>query len=200
MAESYGELAHRLVLQSKQSLNLAKLLPYDGPLVQSVIQEQKDLERSIQGMTAEGILPDHPLWPKLIIQARVVQQNKRCLLAYHSQRLDIIRTTYWAATRIPDEVQNNMSKEEVEYFRHYRESVLQFRDEFASDDILDLLMDVENPPRESPLITVETVVPTGPIHTESGLMDFKMGSRYVVCKSHIGHLILQGYLREIASM
>ncbi|KAJ7367066.1 hypothetical protein DFH08DRAFT_949057 [Mycena albidolilacea] len=117
--DPYGELANHLIRQSKLSLDLGKLLPYD---------EQKDLERSIEVMREDEVLPGDERWPKVIILARVVAQNKRCLLAYHSQRLDTIRTAYWAATHITEELRDQMSTTEIDYLHHYRESVIKFYD------------------------------------------------------------------------
>src|ERR1700753_465323 len=69
--DSYGELANRLVLQAKLSLQLGKLLPYSGPLVRLVIQEQHELEKKIQAMKYDGVTTsEHARWPTLIILAR----------------------------------------------------------------------------------------------------------------------------------
>ncbi|KAK7016270.1 GINS complex Psf1 component [Favolaschia claudopus] len=194
---AYGELATRLIAQSKRSLSLNELLPYDRPLVQSIIQEQKDLERAIQNLREEGVLPADPRWPRVVIFATIIERNKRCLLAYHSQRLDAIHTMYWSTTRISKEIQERMSTAEIEHIHRYRESVYQFRDQLAPDDILDLAMGIEDPPRESVFITVEALVEHGPICTESGTMTFALGRRYILMKSDVEHLILQGLLREV---
>jgi GINS complex subunit 1 len=162
-----------------------------------VIQEQKDLERSIEVLRDDAVLPGDARWPKAIILARVIAQNKRCLLAYHSQRLDTIQTAYWATTHITEELRDMMSTAEIDYLRHYRESVAIFRDQVAPDDVFGLAMGIEDPPGPSLFIMVETVDPTGPVHIDSGLMDFQSGIRYTVWKPHVEHLILQGYLREV---
>ncbi|KAJ7829976.1 GINS complex Psf1 component [Mycena olivaceomarginata] len=196
--DPYGDLAYHLIRQSKLSLNLGKLLPYNGPLVRSMIQEQKDLERSIvEVLREDGVLPGDERWPKTIILARVIAQNKQCLLVYHSQRLDTIQTVYWAATHITEELRDKMSTTEIDYLRHYRKSVAKFCDQVAPDDVFGLAMGIEDPPGPSLFITMETVVPPGPVHIESGLMDFELGTRYIVWKPHVEHLILQSYLREV---
>ncbi|KAJ7264978.1 hypothetical protein B0H12DRAFT_1101628 [Mycena haematopus] len=141
-------------------------------------------------------------WPAVIILARVIHQNKRCLLAYHSQRLGLIRTAYWAAggavAHVLRELQDSMSPEEIDYLRSYHESVTQYRDQLSRTDVLDLALGVDDPPTESAFITVETVIrPGGPIWTELGLMEFEFGARYIVLKRDVEHLILQGYLRQV---
>lgn len=198
--DSYGELANHLVLQAKQSMDLAKLLPHDGPLVLQVIQEQKELDRKIREMESNGVEMGHAKWPALIISVRVMHQNKRCLLAYHSQRLDLIRTAYWdaggAAGHVLENLRESMSQPEIQYLRDYRDSVVTYRNDLSPDDLVDLALGIEDPPKEL-MIRVEALVCPGPVYTQSGIIDFKYGQRYILLKSDVEHLILQGYLKEI---
>jgi len=201
--DSYAELAHRLILRAKSSLDLGMLLPYDGPLVRLVIQEQYELEKKIRALEDDGVTsPMHERWPTLIVLVRVVHQNKRCLLAYHSQRLSAIRTAYWAAggaaAHVIAQSRNDMSQDEIVYLRSYHDSVVQYRQIVLPADVVDIAMGIEDPPGEYPFITVEAILPLGgPVHTESGLLDFQVGDRYILQKRDIEHLILQGYLREV---
>ncbi|KAJ6542684.1 DNA replication complex GINS protein PSF1 [Mycena capillaripes] len=200
--EEYGELAHRLVLRAKLSSDLGSLLPYDGLLVRLVIQEQHALDRKLASMEADGVTTaGHARWPALVILARVVHQNKRCLLAYHSQRLGTIRTAYWdaggATANVLEGLRHHMSQDEIEYLRGYHDSVVQYREQVSVADVVNLAMGIFNPPRESAFVTVETIVEPGPLYLESGLIDFKMGQRYSLLKCDVEHLILQGYLQEV---
>jgi GINS complex subunit 1 len=199
--DTYGKLAYDLVLRAKLSMELDQLLPYDGPLVRLILQEQHDLDSKIGGLEVDGVTTSmHERWPALVILTRVVHQNKRCLLAYHSHRLGAIRTAYWqaggAVANVLTAHETNMSSEEVRYLRGFHDSVIQYRTT-SGMDILDLNRGLEDPPRESVFITVETLVEPGPIYLESGLVDFKLGHRYVLVKEHIEHLLLQGYLRKV---
>ncbi|KAJ7846400.1 GINS complex Psf1 component [Mycena olivaceomarginata] len=199
--DTYGTLAYDLVLRAKLSMQLNQLLPYDGPLVHRIIQEQRDLNSKIGGMEVDGVMTSmHERWPALVILARVVQQNKRCLLAYHSHRLGAIHTAYWQAGSAIAHVltahEANMSSDEVRYLCGFHDSVVQYR-AASGTDILDLTWGLEDPPRELISITVETVIEPGPIYLESGLVDFKLGHRYILVKEHIEHLLLQGYLRQV---
>ncbi|KAJ7850684.1 hypothetical protein B0H14DRAFT_3866544 [Mycena olivaceomarginata] len=47
--DTYGKLAYDLVLRAKLSMELDQLLPYDGPLVRLILQEQHDLDSKIGG-------------------------------------------------------------------------------------------------------------------------------------------------------
>ncbi|KAJ7350654.1 hypothetical protein DFH08DRAFT_995448 [Mycena albidolilacea] len=200
--DSYADLANHLILRAKSSLELGRLLPYDGPLVRLVIQEQHELEMKIRALEDNGVTAMHARWPTLIILVRVVHQNKRCLLAYHSQRLSAIQTAYWAVggavPHIIAQLRDDMSQDEIVYLRSYHESVVEYHQTLSPADVLDIAMGIEDPPRESPFITVEVVLPLGgPVHMESGLLDFRVGHHYVLQKRDVEHLILQGYLREV---
>ncbi|KAF7366671.1 GINS complex Psf1 component [Mycena sanguinolenta] len=200
--DSFGRLANDLVLRAKLSSELKRLLPYDGPLVRLVLQEQHDLNAKIGAMEAEGVTTSmHERWPALVILIRVVHQNKRCLLAYHSHRLDVIRTAYWEAGGAIAHVlaahQHEMSTNEIQYLHGLHDSVVRYRDDLSATDVVDLTMGIEDPPRESVFVTVETIREPGPLYIESGLINFKVGQRYILLKHDIEHLILQGYLREV---
>ncbi|KAJ7363739.1 hypothetical protein DFH08DRAFT_680743, partial [Mycena albidolilacea] len=188
---------------AKSSLELGRLLPYDGPLICLAIQEQHELERKIRALENNGVTTAaHVHWPTLIILVRVVHQNKCCLLAYHSQRLSAIRTAYWAAggaaAHVIAQLRDDVSQDEIVYLRSYHESVIEYCQTLSPADVLEIAMGIEDPLGESPFITVEAVLPLGrPVHTESGLLDFRVGHCYVLQKRDIEHLILQGYLREV---
>jgi hypothetical protein len=53
--DAYGTLAYDLVHRAKLSMELDQLLPYDGPLVRRIIQEQHDLDSKIRGMEVDGV-------------------------------------------------------------------------------------------------------------------------------------------------
>ncbi|KAF8204140.1 GINS complex Psf1 component [Mycena galopus ATCC 62051] len=200
--DSFEHLGNDLVLRAKLSMEMGILLPYDGPLVRLILQEQYDLDARLGAMEAAGVTEStHERWPALVILSRVVHQNKRCLLAYHSHRLGVLRAAYWEVGGVITHVLaihvGDMSTDEVQYLRDFHQSVLQYRDALSPGDTLDLAMGVENPPLQLVFTTVEAVVEPGPLYIESGLVDFKVGPRYTLIKQHIEHLILQGYLREV---
>jgi GINS complex subunit 1 len=91
-----------------------------------------------------------------------------------------------------------MSQSEIQYLRDYRDSVVAFRNNIFPDDVVDLALGMTDPPKQL-TITVETIVSPGPIHTQSGIIDFQHGQRYILLKSDVEHLILQGYLKEVGT-
>ncbi|KAJ7230439.1 hypothetical protein GGX14DRAFT_553920 [Mycena pura] len=69
--ESYGALANQLVLrsESKLSMDLETLLPYDGPLIRYMLQEQKDL--------GNGVKVGHASWPWMDKPAPLAGRDSR---------------------------------------------------------------------------------------------------------------------------
>ncbi|KAJ7129706.1 hypothetical protein C8R44DRAFT_839599 [Mycena epipterygia] len=191
---SYGELATQLVHESKRSLDLKELLPYNGPLTRSVIQELHHIEQDIERAKASHN------WMGVIIMQRVILQNKRCLLAYHSQRTDLIRDIYWGigCTFGPvfQNIGHNLSTQEITFLREYHDSVTKLRSDVFPDDPVNIASGVEHVPINL-MATVEVIRSPGMICMESGTIDFQHGSRYVLRRAEVEHLILQGYLREL---
>lgn len=94
----------------------------------------------------------------------------------------------------PD-TRNKLSPHEVDYLRSYHSSAMDFRGEFSNE--LDIMASIEVPPKELH-VTVKVVKDCGVIRTELGTIDFRKGLRFVVRRADIEHLIVQGYLEEVA--
>ena len=60
---------------------------------------------------------------------------------------------------------------------------------------IDLLAPIAHPPKDLQ-VHVRVVRDCGIVHTELGAIDFKRGHRFLVRRSDIEHLIVQGYLEE----
>ncbi|KAF7340964.1 hypothetical protein MSAN_02081800 [Mycena sanguinolenta] len=171
--DSFGRLANDLVLRAKLSMQMGELLPYDGPLVRLILQEQHDLNARLGAMEAAGVTAStHERWPVLVILILRFAQPIGQQVRHMSAICPLTRC--------------NTS-------RGFHDSVIQYRDALSATGVVDLNMNIEDPPRESVFATVETVVECGPLYIESGLIDFKLGHRYVLVKQQIEHLILQGY-------
>lgn len=196
----YGELATQLLLESRRSTQTDTLLKYNDSLVRSIIREQRDLEKSLLSQIAKTPDNDVPP-PAVIILQSAILRNKRCLLAYHSHRLDRLRDMYWAVGGAlphilgdPD-MRSKLSPHEVDYLRSYHGSAMDFRGEFSNE--LDIMASITVPPKELH-VSVKVVKDCGVIQTELGTIDFKKGQRFVVRRADIEHLIVQGYLEEVS--
>lgn len=78
--------------------------------------------------------------------------------------------------------------------RQYNASLMDYRGEFTYE--LDIMSGIEKPPKEIH-VRVRVVRECGVVQTENGSIDFRRGERYVVRKSDVENLIVQGYLEEV---
>ncbi|RDB30880.1 DNA replication complex GINS protein PSF1 [Hypsizygus marmoreus] len=195
-ARQYGELATQLIMESRRSTQTDTLLKYNDALIRSIIREQRDLEKSAEPLA----LIDGPPAPSLIVIETAINRNKRCLLAYHVHRTDRLRDMYWSVGgALPHilsnpEVRNKLSPHEVDFLREYHASVMHYRSDFS--DELDIMASVAQPPKDLHAL-VRVVRDCGWIQTESGNINFEKGQRFMVRRSDIEHLIVQGYLEEV---
>ncbi|KAJ8515933.1 hypothetical protein ONZ45_g6702 [Pleurotus djamor] len=202
-SRQFGDLATQLVLESRRSTATDTLMKYNDSLVRSIIREQRDLERSalpLLQQTLEADEGDPPPAGLLIIQT-AINRNKRCLLAYHSHRVDRLRDMYWAVGGAlphlltnPD-IRSKLSPHEVDYLRQYHETVMEYRADLGTSE-LDIMAGIEKPIKDLNVL-VKVVRDCGVIQTELGVIDFKKGQRFMVRRADIEHLIVQGYLEEI---
>ncbi|KAK1229876.1 DNA replication protein psf1 [Marasmius sp. AFHP31] len=194
----FGDLASQLVMESRRSTQTDTLLKYNDSLVRSIIREQRDLEKAADGLllSVSNVPP-----PALIIVQTAINRNKRCLLAYHSHRVDRLRDLYWSVGgALPhilstQDIRSKLSPHEVDYLRQYNNSVMEFRSEFSHE--LDITASITNPPKDLHVL-VHVVKDCGVIETELGSIDFQKGQRFMVRRADIEHLIVQGYLEEVS--
>ncbi|KAI8995311.1 hypothetical protein BD414DRAFT_513114 [Trametes punicea] len=111
-----------------------------------------------------------------------------------------------AAGAAPQDVRSKLSPHEVDFLRSYAASLLTLRTEAFSSaakgpaggitEDIDLLAPISHPPKDLQ-VHVRVVRDCGVVHTELGAIDFKRGHRFLVRRSDIEHLIVQGYLEEL---
>ncbi|ESK95029.1 dna replication complex gins protein psf1 [Moniliophthora roreri MCA 2997] len=194
-----GDLATQLVMESRRSTQTDTLLKYNDSLVRSLIREQRDLEKAADTLALSDGDGQPP--PALLIIQTAISRNKRCLLAYHSHRVDRLRDMYWSVGgALPhilstQDIRSKLSPYEVDYLRQYNNSVMEFRSEFSHE--LDITASITNPPKDLHVL-VYVVKDCGVIQTELGSIDFQKGQRFMVRRADIEHLIVQGYLEEVA--
>ena len=195
-SRQYGDLATQLLIESRRSTQTDTLLKYNDSLVRSIIREQRDLEKDISALAVDGQPPP----PSMLIIQTAINRNKRCLLAYHSHRVDRLRDMYWAiGGALPHllsnpDIRSKLSPHEVDYLRQYNSSVMEFRSEFSHE--LDITASITKPPKDLHVM-VRVVKDCGIIQTELGSIDFQKGQRFMVRRADIEHLIVQGYLEEV---
>ena len=110
------------------------------------------------------------------------------------------------ASSAPQDIRSKLSPHEVDFLRSYAASLLTLRTEAFSSasgagaghgltEDVDLLAPISHPPKDLQ-VHVRVVRDCGIVHTELGAIDFKRGHRFLLRRSDIEHLIVQGYLEE----
>ncbi|KDQ55458.1 hypothetical protein JAAARDRAFT_336961 [Jaapia argillacea MUCL 33604] len=200
-ARQYGDLATQLVTESRRSTATDTLLKYNDSLIRSILREQRQLEQVLQNALSDLTDPEFDgNNPSLLIYQTAILRNKRCLLAYHSHRLDRLRDLYWGSGgALPhilndQDIRSKLSPHEVDFLKEYNSSVMDFRGEFS--DELDITASITQPPKDLHVL-VRVVRDCGVIQTELGTIDFKKGQRFMVRRADIEHLVVQGYLEEV---
>lgn len=201
-SKQLGDLSTRLITESRRSTATDTLFKYNDTLVRTIIREQRGLETLFN--SALETMPDgadaSQLPPAVVIYQTAILRNKRCLLAYHQHRMNFLKDLYWnLGGALPPILSNaqiraNLAPHEVDFLREYNTMVVDFRADFT--DELDITSGITTPPKDIHVL-VRVVKDCGVIQTEVGTIDFQKGQRFMVRKSDIEHLIIQGYLEEI---
>lgn len=203
-SKQLGDLATQLVTESRRSTATDTLFKYNDNLVRLLIREQRGLEElvsaALEALPADmgmgGGLP-----PSLVIHQTTLMRNKRCLLAYHQHRMDFLKDLFWnVGGALPPLLSNpqlraNLAPHEVDFLREYNSMIVNFRAEFSGE--LDITSGLMNPPKGIHVL-VRVVKDCGMIETELGAIDFQKGQRFMVRRSDVEHLLVQGYLEEVS--
>lgn len=216
----YGDLANKLMVETKRSYNLGELPLYLHDLVKDIVQEVSDLNKDVTILNEQQHLTsDEGEEARKVNQCQLftthlsMRRNKRCLLVYEKIRADKIDEFCWSNIDpiVSDDSRSEISKKitenpvigkvissenlshaEQDYIKQYQDLVLDFKSEFSD---IDLSVDLE-PPTDI-FIDVRVLKNGGEVQTEYGAFNLIKDSQFYVRKSDVDRLIQQGYLEEI---
>ena len=124
-SRQHGDLATQLVTESKRSTATDTLYKYNDHLVRTLIREQRQLEALVS--SALDALPEDgdaaALAPSFVVHQAALLRNKRCLLAYHQHRMNMLKSLYWSkGAALPPLLTNpriraNLAPHEVDFLR-----------------------------------------------------------------------------------
>lgn len=214
----YGDLANKLMVETKRSTNLSEIPLYQHGLVKDIVQEVGDLNMDVNHLNenqddiSEEDKKIHLC--QLFTTHLSMRRNKRCLLVYEKLRAEKIDEFCWStidpivsgdsrknepssnSSRNPSSgivlISENLSHPEQDYLKQYQDLVLDFKSSFSD---MDLSVDLE-PPTDI-FIDVRVLKNGGEIQTEYGAFNLIKDSQFYVRKSDVDRLIQQGYLEEI---
>ncbi|KAH1012469.1 hypothetical protein HUJ05_011625 [Dendroctonus ponderosae] len=198
----FGEKACNLIKELSRCENV--LPPYNvrTDMVKEVCAEIKqldDLNRSNGAIVANesGLaVNSNPLYPTLRIGVTALKRNVRCLIAYHHNRLRILRTMRWEfGSVLPADIKVNMSSEEVEWFCQYSRNLAKYMRSIGEDG-LNLGLDLRPP--KSLYIEVRCLVDYGKFELSDGtVLLLKKDSRHYLPRTECEELITKGIFQHI---
>lgn len=208
----YGDLAGKLIQDSRRTVNLDHLPAYQDELVAGVLRETLDLNNDYQElaheyremMNIQSQLPLSAQSPEdqqeyrqtacaLMVMHLSMARNKRCLMAYEKLRADHLDRMAWDEVDYLDpENTYNLSAAEQEYLKHYSDLVVDYKGVWTDVDLTGSL----EPPKDL-FIDVRVLRDAGEIQTEYGVFNLTKGSQYYVPQADVQRLIQQGYLVKL---
>lgn len=233
----HGDSALKLVQESRRSISSQTFLKYNDPLTRHVALETRQLGDSIAATTStltssqgDALRRDRGLICDLTVRHLSARRNKRCLMAYHMQRVEMLKEMYWdvggalahllsspintsgtgggssssdaangaGSDKTVEDLRSRLSPQEVDFLRAYNDLVLDYKSDFL--DLFDLTSSIAQPPPPAGELFVDVVVvrECGAVYTETGgLVEFRKGQRYMVRRSDVERLIVQGFLQEM---
>jgi len=195
----HGDLGNKLVLNAKRSQSASGTSsappPHATDLVRSILLETRSLDATVQAIlsragTSFTPASDPATACALLVNHLAMRRNKRCLLAYHRARADMLERFAWAGRDVGDlgnaqaEMrvdegdeapasggaggQLNLSPEEIEYLRAYGDLLASYKGQWTDVD----LTGSTEPPRDL-FIDVRVLKDAGEIQTEYGYVTLK---------------------------
>ncbi|XP_050303023.1 DNA replication complex GINS protein PSF1-like [Anthonomus grandis grandis] len=178
------------------------LPPYNLDLVKEVCTEVKQLHEQNKKdgsvvVNESGIANyNNALYPTLRVGAAAVKRNIRCLIAYHYNRIRMLREMRWEfGSVLPADIKTNLSRSEVEWFSQYSRSLAKYMRSIGEDG-LNLGLDMRPP--KALYIEVRCLVDYGKYELSDGtVLLLKKDSRHYLPRSECEELIKQGVFQHI---
>lgn len=98
-----------------------------------------------------------------------------------------------------EDLRSRLSPHEVDFLRSYNDLILDYKSDFL-DIPLDLGSSISRPPPPAGelFVDVQVIKECGSVYTEhGGLVEFRLGQRYMVRRSDVERLVVQGFLEEV---
>lgn len=192
----YGDIAIELLRELKRSPPHL-IPPYNEDRVRLVVDEMnalyEEVQKTISQHKGDSVVMGSPaVKGSMWIQYQAILRNKRCLLAYSTDRTKRLEELRWdVGAVLPMHVRANLSQHEVEYFSNYSKGLNTYMQEIG----LDLASDLA-PPKEL-YIEVRVLEDVGEIATEEGSVNLEKDTQHFLRRSDVEPLIRQGMLEHI---
>ncbi|KAL6940254.1 hypothetical protein ACO0QE_004152 [Hanseniaspora vineae] len=202
----YGDLATKLILESKRARKLRQSLNKNGKTIEAVVPEYQEemvnkILKETEQLNSNAVFLQNSTQQndkiktcQYFVTLLSMERNKRCLLGYHKDRSDLIGEILWDKTNSSGSGFdiNNLNHEEQQYMKEYSQLMSSLNGDFAEVDLTGSLL----PPSEV-FIDVRVLKDAGEIQTEYGVFHLIKDSQFFVRQSDVERLIQQGYLQKI---
>ncbi|PWN46757.1 hypothetical protein IE53DRAFT_391085, partial [Violaceomyces palustris] len=186
--------------------------------VRLTLLETRQLESHVEKLlsTTEEGLEKAPkeLAAQLVTHHLAAQRNKRCLLAYHSQRIDMVQRKLWSKGGSigilldseevltegggEGEERSKLNPNEMEHLKNYSQLLTAYKSEFL--DLFDITSRLDpnstGPPTQL-MVTVIAKREANHVQTESGSLNLRKGERLRVQRSEVESLILRDWVEVV---
>lgn len=185
----------------------SEIIPeYQHQLVEQVIKENNELyeenlktsQQTTQNDRNGDGEPTNTEQEIMVMQVRhtIKLWNKRCIIAYHSERLNKLKRLRWEyGNNLPREIVKNLSKDELEWFTKYNDNLFSYMSSLNDGQGLDLTLYI-TPPKKL-YIQVKCIRDYGQFDLEDGQpVMLKKDSIHYLPLSQCEKLIHQGVLEQ----
>ncbi|MCJ1439019.1 DNA replication protein psf1 [Xylographa pallens] len=192
---------------------LEQLPSYQTELVRAVAREVRELDKDVAQILVlfQGSFNpsgDPATAVSLLVDHLCMRRNKRCLLAYHRVRTDMIEEVCWNGKDVLSPAKSpkprngidpegatssSLSPEEEEYVRQYSDMLAAYKGQWTDIDLTGSL----EPPRDL-FIDVRVLKNAGDIQTEYGAITLTKNSQFYVRQGDVERLIAQGFLQKLS--
>jgi GINS complex subunit 1 len=218
---NYGQHGRNLLLELKRSepsntgdYSTSSTIPaYNDVLVTNALQDVRlhcqALEEQVQASDGK---PSLNVRPSLLLQNAAIQRNKRCLLTYHTVRLQRIQEElYWKQQQHHHNNNSNTTEQqqqqqqpsnlcpvEHEFLANYANLIQRYTQDVCQGCVMDLRSHVSMPPQPSDRVQIRVLTDIGPIVLESGASAvLSTNSTHFLQYADVEELIRQGKVQVL---
>ena len=171
---------------------------YNEDLVREVIDECKwhydELRNLASTLAGTRETNAEAVQASILTHHESILRNKRALMIYLEERMKRVAALRWTVgVVLPEEVRENLSSAEQEYFNEYSRNLNRYMGRFGVNT--DLTLDM-NPPKEHKW-QCRVLMDRGAIFTKDGEVDLRKDTVHSLWREDAQKLILEGVLEKI---
>ena len=193
----YGDKALELLTEfNRRGSNIA---PFNEDGVRKVLAETKQLFEANQRDVASAVEGgESSLVTSVHFRHACLERNRRCLLAYLTARLAMLRRYRWEfGSILPPDVRANVSELEAKWLNNYSRNLASYMGSIGNGAGLDLTQDIQPP--KSVYVEVRCLQEYGEYELEAtgDLIALKKNSTHLLPRAEAEPLIRRGILQHI---